>query len=95
MIFEKHMHKYYLRYLILYILGIASLVAVDYAQTFIPEYLGNIVSVIEEQTKGEITFDDALIKVTEIVIYVLIIAVVMFLGRMLWRFTLFNASGRI
>ncbi len=95
MIFEKHMRKYYLRYLILYILGIASLVAVDYAQTFIPEYLGNITSVIESQTKGLITFDDALLKVTEIVSYVLIIAVVMFIGRMLWRFTLFNASGRI
>lgn len=95
MVFEKHMRKYYLRYIFLYILGIASLVAVDYAQTFIPEYLGSIVNVIDNNTKGAITFDDALIKVTEIAIYILIIAGVMFLGRMLWRFTLFNASGRI
>ncbi len=95
MVFEKHMRRYYLRYIFLYILGIASLVAVDYAQTFIPEYLGSIVNVIDNNTKGAITFDDALIKVTEIAIYILIIAGVMFLGRMLWRFTLFNASGRI
>ena len=95
MVFEKHMRKYYLRYMILYILGIASLVAVDYAQTFIPEYLGNIVSIIEDNTAGLIQFNDALVKVTEIAIYILIVAVVMFFGRMLWRFTLFNASGRI
>ena len=75
MVFEKHMRKYYLRYIFLYILGIASLVAVDYAQTFIPEYLGSIVNVIDNNTKGVITFDDALIKVTEIAIYILIIAV--------------------
>lgn len=95
MIFEKHMRKYYLRYLILYILGIAALVAVDYAQTFIPEYLGSIVRIINDNTNGIINFDEGLTKVTEIAIYILIIAVVMFFGRMLWRFTLFNASGRI
>ncbi len=95
MIFDKHMRKYYLRYIILYILGIASLVAVDYAQIYIPQFLGDIVSIINDSSDGIIQFDDALIKVGQIVLYVIIIAIVMFFGRMLWRFTLFNASGRI
>ena len=95
MLFEKHMRKYYLKYMILYILGIASLVAVDYAQTYIPEFLGSIVSTIKKHTDGLITWNDALDKATQIGISLLIVAVVMFFGRMLWRFTLFNASGRI
>ena len=95
MVFERHMRKYYLRYIFLYILGIASLIAVDYAQTFIPEFLGNIVSIIKDETNGLIEYNKALENVTKIAVSLLIVAGVMFLGRMLWRFTLFNASGRI
>ena len=89
MLFDKHMRKYYLRYIILYILGIAALVAVDLAQTYIPEYLGNLVSLVENQPS------DAQIQLNKIIISILIVAIVMFFGRMLWRFTLFNASGKI
>ena len=95
MLFNKHMRKYYFQYFILYIIGIASLVAVDYAQAYIPEFLGNIVDVIKNNTDGLVVFDDALKVVSEIVGKILIIAVVMFFGRMIWRFALFNASGRI
>jgi len=95
MVFERHMRKYYLRYIFLYILGIASLIAVDYAQTYIPEFLGNIVSIIKDETNGLIEYNKALENVTKIAVSLLIVAGVMFLGRMLWRFTLFNASGRI
>ena len=95
MLFNKHMRKYYLRYCILYIIGIASLVAVDYAQAYIPEFLGNIVSVIKDNSSNLVSYDEAIKVVSDILGKVLIIAVVMFFGRMIWRFALFNASGRI
>ena len=95
MLFNKHMRKYYLKYFILYLIGIAALIAVDYVQAYIPEFLGNIVKIINNNTDGLVSYDEALKTVSEIVGKVLIIAVVMFFGRMIWRFGLFNASGRI
>ena len=89
MLFEKHMRKYYLRYSWLYLIGIVSLVAVDTAQVFIPGYLGDVVNIVTKQP------DDALEQVSHIILMILVIALVMFLGRMLWRFALFNASGKI
>ena len=89
MLFNRHMLKYYLRYSWLYLLGIAALVAVDYVQTWIPDYLGQITDIIKEQPT------DAASKMQDILIMILVVAIVMFAGRMLWRFTLFNASGRV
>ena len=89
MLFNKHMLKYYLKYSWLYILGIAALVAVDYVQTWIPDYLGEITDIIKEQPS------DAASQMQRILIMIFVVAIVMFAGRMLWRFTLFNASGRV
>ncbi|WP_211320985.1 ABC transporter ATP-binding protein [Anaeroplasma bactoclasticum] len=83
------MLKYYLKYSWLYILGIAALVAVDYVQTWIPDYLGEITDIIKEQPS------DAASQMQRILIMIFVVAIVMFAGRMLWRFTLFNASGRV
>ena len=89
MLFEKHMRKYYKKYFLLYLIGIAALVMVDTVQLFIPEFLGDIVNIIKDQP------EDALNQVTKIATYVIGIAIIMFAGRMIWRFALFNASGRI
>ena len=89
MLFEKHMRKYYLRYSWLYLIGIVSLVAVDIAQVFIPGYLGDVVNIVTKQP------DDALEQISHIILMILVIALIMFVGRMLWRFALFNASGKI
>jgi ATP-binding cassette subfamily B protein len=83
------MLKYYLKYSWLYILGIAAIVAVDYVQTWIPDYLGEITDIIKEQPS------DAASQMQRILIMIFVVAIVMFAGRMLWRFTLFNASGRV
>ena len=87
MLFGKYVNKYYLKYAILFIIGIAALIAVDYIQTLIPEYLGQVVEIL--QTDGD---------TKEIFVlggYVLLVAAGMFAGRFLWRVTLFNASFRI
>lgn len=89
MLFNKHMLKYYLKYSWLYLLGIAALVAVDYVQLWIPEYLGDITNIIKDKPV------DAASQLQHILIMIFVVAIVMFGGRMLWRFTLFNASGRV
>ena len=89
MLFEKHMRKYYKKYFFLYVIGIAALVAVDIAQLYIPEFLGDIVNILKDMPSG------AKEKILNITIWIIGVSIVMFLGRMIWRFALFNASVRI
>ena len=87
MLFGKYVNKYYLRYAILFIIGIAALIAVDYIQLFIPEYLGQVVGILQDNGDTNLIIDLGL--------KVLLVAGGMFLGRFLWRITLFNAAFRI
>ena len=87
MLFGKYVNKYYLKYAILFIIGIAALIAVDWIQLFIPEYLGQVV--------GILTTDGDKKLIIDLGIKVLLVAAGMFAGRFLWRITLFNAAFRI
>lgn len=89
MLFGRHMSKYYLKYILFYLIGIVGLVLVDYYQLKIPEYLGDIVTAVEGS-------NDITVAAISVIIYGLVkVGIIMCLGRMLWRFALFNASGRI
>ena len=88
MLFSKYLNKYYARYWFFFLIGIFSLVAVDYVQLFEPEFLGELVDTLSD---GSATVS----SVVSISLKLLIVAGIMFAGRMLWRFTLFNASLRI
>ena len=88
MLFGKHVNRYYLKYAPLFILGILALVAVDIIQLLVPEYLGEVVKILQ-------TPDSDRQRIFTLGIYVLIVAAGMFLGRFLWRVTLFNAAFRI
>ena len=74
----------------MYLLGILALVVIDLAQLKTPQYLGEIVNLLNVKD-GPIDTN----RIYEICLYILLIAGIMFVGRMLWRFTLFNASQRI
>jgi ATP-binding cassette subfamily B protein len=87
MLFGKYINKYYLKYAILFIIGIAALIAVDWIQLYIPEFLGEVVDIL--QNNGDKN------RIFTLGLYVLLVAGGMFLGRFLWRITLFNASFRI
>jgi len=87
MLFGKYVNKYYLKYAILFLIGIAALIAVDWIQLYIPEFLGEVVKIL--QTNGDTS------RIFTLGLYVLSVAGGMFLGRFLWRITLFNASFRI
>jgi ATP-binding cassette subfamily B protein len=89
MLLNKYLNKYYLRFWYFYVLGIIALVAVDAAQLYEPEYLGQIVDYLSGDTVS-----DGFAFVSDRCLRLLVIAAVMFTGRMVWRFTLFNASQR-
>ena len=93
MLFGRYINKYYLKYAIFFIIGVAALVMVDIAQLFAPEYLGEIVDTLTK-ANGVLT-DEMKARLIYIVIATLVIAGVMMLGRMLWRFTIFHASFKI
>lgn len=88
MLFGKYVNKYYLKYSWLFLLGLVGLVAVDVFQLFIPEYLGKLVDMFDG---GAI--DKGALK--EIILGVMVVALVMFFGRIMWRLSIFNASQRI
>ena len=89
MLFGRHVNRYYLKYSWMFIIGILALIAVDYIQLLIPRYLGEVVEIL--QADGEINTN----RIITLGLYVLMVAGGMFLGRFLWRVTLFNAAFRI
>lgn len=88
MLFGKYINKYYLKFSWLFLIGLIGLVAVDVFQLFIPEYLGKLVDMFDGGT-----IDKAALK--EIILGVMVVAIVMFFGRIMWRLSIFNASQRI
>lgn len=88
MLFGKYINKYYAKYCWLFLIGLVGLVAVDVFQLFIPEYLGKLVDMFDGGT-----IDTGALK--GIILGVMVVAIVMFFGRIMWRLSIFNASQRI
>jgi len=63
------------------------LIFIDYLQLFIPQYVGEIIDVLEGNQNLEIVFN----LITSIVL----IALVVTAGRFIWRYTIFGASRNI
>ena len=89
MLFGKYINRYYLKYALWFLLGIASLIVVDWIQLYIPEYLGQVVKLVNDDinANGE--------QIVQIGLKVLLVAAGLFVGRFLWRITLFRASFKI
>ncbi|MDE7257242.1 MAG: hypothetical protein K2N50_04720, partial [Clostridia bacterium] len=87
MLLGKYLNKYYLKYIWLYLIGVVGLVAVDWFQLLLPEYLGQIVDLFDGGT-----VDTSALK--EVVVGVIFVAVILFAGRVTWRFTIFAASQK-
>lgn len=88
MIFGKHINRYYLRFLHLFILGITALVLVDYFQLIIPELFGELIDNINQKTLTE----ELLVSTVQALILIICI---MFLGRFGWRICIFGLAVRI
>lgn len=83
------MLKYYKKFAILFFIGIIADIVVDYVQLYVPEFLGGIVEIISNNTTIE-TGD-----ITSIIKNVLIVAFVLFAGRIVMRLTVLQASTRM
>ena len=95
MLLGKYINKYYLKYAILFITGIAALLAVNWFQLYIPEELAKVISIFE--TGEAVNYADPGIKaiVFEAIRNVLIFASIMFVGRIVWRLTIFMLQERL
>lgn len=98
MIFGKHINKYYGKYLLLILVGLAALVAVDYAQTLIPEMYRMVIDGVD---KGAVAVDDSLQTFNmqfvweKICVPMFFIIIFIVLGRFLWRICLFGSGIRV
>ena len=88
MIFGRRINKYYFKYAIYIILGIAALVFVDIYQLKIPDITGAIVDGIKDATLTR----DLLISHMK---NILIIVTIMFIGRFMWRVCILGNGVRI
>lgn len=91
MLLGKHLNKYYLRYALFFIIGIIALIVIDYFQTLLPEYLGKLVGLFSNSVDGSIDMN----VMNEMIISILILGVIMFVGRVGWRLSIFYAARKI
>ena len=98
MIFGRHINRYYLRYLHLFLGGIAALLLVDIFQLKVPELYNLIVNGLND---GAVMVDDVLVPfdlnflLDRICLPLMIIIVLMVIGRFLWRICFFNAGIKV
>ena len=94
-IFGKHINRYYLKHLPLYLLGTAALILVDYFQLIIPEIYRIVINgmnglgYINDGITVPFTID---ILLDKICLPMIIIVIVMVIGRFLWRVCFFGSA---
>ena len=91
MLFGKYINKYYKKYGLGIALGIFFLVCVDFIQLFIPDLLGKLVKLFYFFYNP----DKVAQQVTDYGLEILLIALAMFFGRVVFRLFLFGSSTKI
>lgn len=98
MIFGKYINKYYLRYALVLLVGLAALIAVDYFQLKIPEFYRIVINGVND---GQVEIDNALVTFDMDVLWeyvckpMLIVIAVLVAGRFLWRVCFFGSGYRV
>ena len=88
MLTGKYLNRFYLKNWWLFLIGVVALVAVNYFQLLIPDYLGRIVDMFDGSAIDKIALK-------EVILGVVVVAVVVFVGRITWRLSIFNASQKM
>lgn len=96
MIFGKYVNKYYIKYILFFILGLIALIAVDWFQLEIPKISGQILDGITDSAQNDPNslFNNPE-QINVLMLNLAIIALVMFSGRFLWRYSIFGVAVRI
>ncbi len=84
----KFISRYVSRHWWQYVLGLIALFAVDFVNTYIPEYTGRITDGLETHTIG-------MDGIWQLIIKILIMGAIIAIGRFGWRFFIFGASRSI
>ena len=98
MIFGKHINRYYLRYGLWLLLGLAALVLVDALQLEIPKFYR---MVIDGMTYGSVDMDgttmvfNMALLLDKICMPMVVVIICMILGRFLWRICFFGSAVRL
>lgn len=87
MLLSRHFRYFYLKYLLSYIIGMGVLVYIDFIQLDIPKNVGIIIDTVRD-TQNLFVTQNALIEIA-------ILAIVITIGRFIWRYTIFGASRKI
>ena len=98
MIFGKHINRYYFKYIGWLILGLLSLITVDYLQLEIPELYGMVINGINQgyvEVDGVRTVFDMNFVLDRICMPMVWIILAMIFGRFLWRVCFFGSAVRL
>jgi ATP-binding cassette subfamily B protein len=88
MVFGRHVNKFYLKYGIFFLLGIAALILVDWYQLMIPDITGSIIEGIQFGTLSDETLKAFMLDLA-------VIAAVLVVGRFVWRIFIMGTSRRV
>ena len=98
MLFGKYINKYYVKYAIPLLLGIAMLIAVDYLQLITPELYRMLINGINDgvvTVDGQTVLFDANFLLDRICMPMVTIIVLLAIGRFLWRVFFIGTSFRV
>ena len=98
MIFGRHINRYYLRYAHWLLLGLASLIAVDYLQLIIPNLYQMVINGVNDgfvvQNGVQAPFDMSFL-LHSILMPMIWIILAMVVGRFLWRIMFFGTAIKV
>ena len=105
MLFGKNINRYYLRYCLVFLLGITALLAVDYMQLMIPQFYSYVVNGInavldEANPQNLMTVDGVQVAFTldfvldKICLPMMLVIATMIVCRFLWRICFFSCGIR-
>lgn len=92
MIFGKFINKYYKKYVLFFIVAFLAIIAVDWVQLYLPEFLGELVNLFKPEVEGAAIDQKLLLS---LILKIIVIALIMFVGRVLWRVMLFTPTRNI
>ncbi len=98
MIFGKHINRYYLRYGYMLLLGLVSLVAVDYLQLEVPKFYELVVNGFTHgavEVDGKTLAFDMTLLLERVCMPMVWVILGVALGRFLWRICFFGAGIRV
>ena len=98
MIFGRHINRYYLRYLHFLLIGVATLVAVDYLQLFVPNLYQMVINGLNQgwvMVDGEKLPFDMSFVLDRVCMPMVTIILCIVVGRFLWRIMFLGTAFKV